>query len=294
MQNQTGGYRGLFVGLSTLDLVYLVTAPPQPNQKIVALDSTIAAGGPATNAAVTFAHLGNHATILASLGQHPIAGLMQADLENYAIAIADLQPQRTESPPVSSILVTQASGERAVVSLNASRSQDQAEDVPAAVWQAIDAPAIDIVLIDGHQMQVGSTIAQQARTRQIPIVVDGGSWKPGFEQVLQFTDYAICSANFLPLGCQTVAEVAAYLAALGVNHIAITQGERPILVWEHQQFSEIPVPPVPVVDTLAAGDILHGAFCHFILDRSFTAALAQASQIAARACQFFGSRRWMK
>ncbi|MCY7284866.1 MAG: sugar kinase, partial [Cyanobacteria bacterium CAN_BIN43] len=45
--------QGLFVGLVTLDLVYLVTALPQSNQKIVALEDSMTAGGPAANAAVT-------------------------------------------------------------------------------------------------------------------------------------------------------------------------------------------------------------------------------------------------
>ena len=46
--------RGLFVGLVTLDVVYLTDHPPTRNQKIVASDYTVAAGGPATNAAVAF------------------------------------------------------------------------------------------------------------------------------------------------------------------------------------------------------------------------------------------------
>ena len=47
-------YHGLFVGLVTLDLIYLADCPPQNNQKIVATDYTAAAGGPAANAGVTF------------------------------------------------------------------------------------------------------------------------------------------------------------------------------------------------------------------------------------------------
>ena len=50
--------RGLFVGLTTLDLIYHADHPPQANQKVVAKDMMFAAGGPATNAAVAFAALG--------------------------------------------------------------------------------------------------------------------------------------------------------------------------------------------------------------------------------------------
>ena len=49
---------GLFVGLTTLDFIYLSEGLPQSNEKIVALDTAISTGGPATNAAVTFAYFG--------------------------------------------------------------------------------------------------------------------------------------------------------------------------------------------------------------------------------------------
>jgi sugar/nucleoside kinase (ribokinase family) len=54
---------GLFVGLSTLDIVYRVAAPPGPDEKVQAAGQDLAAGGPATNAAVTFAALGGAATL---------------------------------------------------------------------------------------------------------------------------------------------------------------------------------------------------------------------------------------
>jgi sugar/nucleoside kinase (ribokinase family) len=55
----------------------------------------------------------------------------------------------------------------------------------------------------------------------------------------------------------------------------------------------IDVPTVQAVDTLGAGDIFHGAFCHYILRENFPTALKQAAHIASFSCQFFGTRRWM-
>ena len=59
------------------------------------------------------------------------------------------------------------------------------------------------------------------------------------------------------------------------------------------QMGSIDVPTVKIIDSLGAGDIFHGAFCHFILFKSFVEALTQASLIAAASCQAFGTRRWM-
>jgi sugar/nucleoside kinase (ribokinase family) len=280
--------KGLFIGLITLDFIYLTSKFPNPNQKIVASDYTVAAGGPATNAAVTFSYLGNQSTILGVVGTHSIERLIRSDLEYYKVAIADLDPNRTEPPPVSSIIVTQGTGDRAVISLNATKAQIPSDRIPPDNLQNVD-----LVLIDGHQMEVSYAIAQQAKSKNIPIVIDGGSWKPGFENLLPLVDYAICSANFYPPNCHNQQEVVSYLSKIGIAHIAITHGEKPIQYHSNNTTDSIEIPKINPIDTLGAGDIFHGAFCHYILQTSFPKALESAAKIASHSCQFFGTRHWM-
>lgn len=286
---------GLSIGLSTLDMIYLASGPPQANQKLVAQDSLLAAGGPATNAAATFAHFNNTAHLLSAMGQHPLTQLMRSDLENLKppVILNDLIPSQTQSPPVSSIVVTQTTGERAVISLNAQRQIAQPHQIPKDLWQKITTNTIDIILIDGHQIPVSLAIAQQAT--EIPTVLDGGSWKPGLENLLPYIDYAICSVDFHPPGCQDIQATMDYLKRTLPKpaHIAITQGGQPILYWNGTE-GTVPIPKIFPVDTLGAGDIFHGAFCHFILHSDFPQALAQAAQVAATACQSFGTRAWMQ
>ncbi|MEI6444335.1 MAG: sugar kinase [Nostocales cyanobacterium ELA583] len=278
----------LFVGLITLDIIYLADSPPQNNQKLVATNYTVAAGGPATNAAVTFSHLGNQATVLGVLGSHPMTQLICSDLENYQVAIIDLDSNKDTPPPVSSIIVTQSTGERAVISINAIKTQANITSIPANSLENVD-----IVLIDGHQMEVSKIIAQIAKTKNIPVVIDGGSWKPGFEEILPFVNYAICSANFYPPNCQNQQDVFAYLENFNISHIAITQGENPIQYLNCGQSGVVNVPQIQPVDTLGAGDIFHGAFCHYILETNFREALALAGNTAAKSCQHFGTRHWL-
>ncbi|MBW4614226.1 MAG: sugar kinase [Desmonostoc vinosum HA7617-LM4] len=282
-------FRGLFVGLVTLDLIYLAESAPKNNQKMVAADYTVAAGGPATNAAVTFSHLGNQAQVLGVVGSHPMTQLIREDLASHKVAIADLDSTIDAIVPVSSIIVTQATGERAVISINAIKTQKTSVSIPSDILQNVD-----IVLIDGHQMIVGCAIAQMAKSQNIPVAIDGGSWKPGFEQLLHFVDYAICSANFYPPNCHTEEEVFGYLSEFNIQHIAITHGGKAIQYLSGSKTGTVDVPHTQAVDTLGAGDIFHGAFCYHILQTSFMNALTQAADIAAYSCQFFGTRRWMQ
>jgi sugar/nucleoside kinase (ribokinase family) len=291
---------GLFVGLTTLDFLYLVDHFPDRNQKIVALDSAIAAGGPATNAAITFGYLGNQVKLLSVVGNHALSQVIRQDLANQSIHSIDLEPTWLESPSVSSVIVTQQTGERAVISLNATKFQAKLQQIPPDILTDID-----IVLIDGHQMAISEAIASQAQAKNIPVVIDGGSWKAGFEKVLPFIDYAICSANFRPPNCQNQADIFKYLKSYSIPQIAITQGDKPIQYIGQNYLGEITIDPINAVDTLGAGDIFHGAFCHFIvnhfkntaqpiLENNFREALIFSAKIASQSCQSFGTRSWMK
>ncbi len=290
----------LFVGLTTLDLIYLVEQAPQANQKAVAQNFCMAAGGPATNAAIAFATLQNHLPpslsppitphLLTSLSQHPLAQLAQADLQTHGVIPVDLTPTNSEPLPLSSIWVHAGTGDRTVVSLNATRVQASADAIPADILDDVA-----IVLMDGHQMAVSEVIAQAAQAKGIPVIVDGGSWKPGFERVLRYCNGVIASANFCPPGTQTEAEGVQFLQALGIPHIAITHGAGAIAFWENGQAGSISVPTIQAVDTLGAGDIFHGAFCHFWLQENlFELALQRAAEVGAIACQSFGTRAWIQ
>jgi len=281
---------GLFIGMSTLDLIYLTENMPEANQKIVALDQSISAGGPATNAAVTFNHLGNKANLLTIIGNHPISNLISQDLEQLSLNIIDLEKNRKETPPVASIIVTKSTGDRAVISINATKFQARKEQLSKDILKNIA-----IVLIDGHQMEISAEIARQAKAKNIPVVIDGGSWKKDFDTVLPHVDYAVCSSDFYPPNCRDRAAVFNYLEKFNIPHIAITNGAKAIAYLSRGERGEITIPLVPdIVDTLGAGDIFHGAFCHYILQHNFKQALTESAKIASQSCQFFGTRKWLE
>jgi sugar/nucleoside kinase (ribokinase family) len=289
--------QGLFVGLTTLDCLYLTTHFLQSNEKIVAIDQLLTVGGPATNAAITFAHFGHQSSLMSVVGNHSLTTIINQTLKDYGVQGFDLAPTFSASPAVSSIITTQGTGERAVVSINATKLQVNFDDLDLNLIDLLE--QIDLVLIDGHQMLISAAIAEQAQQQNIPVVLDGGSWKNGLETVLPYINYAICSANFYPPTCQNTDQVCNYLQNYKIPHFAITQGAKPIIYHSFGQRGEIPVPTIKAVDTLGAGDIFHGAFCHYLLDNnldehSFPKSLSQAVRIAQLSCQYFGPHQWMK
>ncbi len=273
------------MGLTTLDCIYRVEQVPTADEKVVAQDNLMVAGGPATNAAVMFRHLGNEAIVLSALGQHPVTSLIRSDLKKQGVNHIDLLPDKASSPPLSTIMVTAATGERAVVSRNAVDLQGAAPD-DVTPWLE----GIDVVLVDGHQMELGQSIAEGARQRHIPVVVDAGSWKPGFDAVFSQSTSVIAASKFRLPGQTTPEQTLFTLHKMGMVEGAMTFGPDPIQWFAEHARGHIAVPQVAVQDTLGAGDMLHGAFCHYRLLLDFPPALLAAAEQAAHMCQFFGPR----
>lgn len=281
--------KGIFVGLATLDVIHRVQTVPLAGTKIVAQGQMVLVGGPATNAAIAFSGLGTRATVITTLGTHPVANLIRQELEQLSVSYLDINQAFRGAPPISSIFVL-PDGSRTVVSANATRIPI----VPAVVSLA-EMQDASILLVDGHFMESGIAWARQARAQGISVVLDGGSWKPNTEELVKSVDIAICSANFRPPRCESEGDVIAFLAAHGVRKIAITNGEHPVRYVVDDHEGSFPVARVPVVDTLGAGDIFHGAFCaYYTISHDFVQSLLNARTIATESVKYEGTREWMK
>jgi sugar/nucleoside kinase (ribokinase family) len=269
--------------------VYSVDEFPSPNSKVVARSQEVFAGGPATNASIAFGHLGGEPTLVSAVGRHAMASAIGEELRRYSVTLIDLNPDFDKAPVISSVSVNEI-GERNVISANATR----VDALPAQVDEAALEQA-SIVMVDGHYMQACLAWSSAARARGIQVVLDGGSWKDGTEELLRSIDTAIFSADFMPPGCSSADGVIEHLQGCGVASIAITNGAEPIRFFSCGTSGTLPVPQVQLVDTMGAGDILHGAFCYYASTGcAFVPALRDAAQVASESCRFHGTREWMK
>lgn len=280
--------RGLFVGLATLDLVQRVGRRPGVNEKVVAQRSDMAAGGPAAVAAVTFGALGGRSVLLSALGPGPVARLAAAELNGAGVRIVDAWAAGTDLC-ISAITVVDDTGQRSVVSRNA-------EDLTAA--PPADLPALvgdsDVVLIDGHHPELAVAAARAAQTLEIPVVLDCGSPKPVYTELVPLADAVVCSANFAADPGRSDAAAAALLAD-GARLVAMTAGASPVRWWTRQDSGALVVPRVAVRDTVGAGDVLHGAVA-FARARGVTdpeRALSFGIAVASLRVQHVGPRAWL-
>ncbi|WP_400109914.1 PfkB family carbohydrate kinase [Cellulosimicrobium funkei] len=287
-------------GLVTLDVVQVVDALPGPDEKVVARSLAATFGGPAANAAATAVALGVPTTLVTAVGHGPLAAVVRSELEAAGVALVDAADGAAgrAQPAVSTVLVTRATGERAVVSTNASGFDDLTDAplvVPGRAADLLDAlgPG-DVLLLDGHHPGLALRVARRARERGCVVVLDGGSWKPDAPAMIGLCDAVVVSADFRPPGVATD-DVLDVVAALGPRLVARTRGPLPVEVLDAGERYEVAVPrPGAVVDTLGAGDVVHGAFAAAVArGSSWRLALEDAVRVASRSVEHAGARGWI-
>jgi sugar/nucleoside kinase (ribokinase family) len=281
--------KGLFLGLTTIDILYGVGTHPTPNEKLKAEWQLTYAGGPVANAAVAFSALGNKSHLCSGLGNHPATDLATRDLAEYGVRFHDCTAQPDGHPVLSSILINSMTGDRCVIYSNTDE-RSLLEEIDYGMYLS----DCEILLLDGYYLSQAVILAKSARERGVKVVFDGGSWKNGLDDLLPSVDYAICSENFVPPGCTDVESVFDYLLRYEMTGCAVSRGSNSIVAYECGRKYFIEVAEVNATDTLGAGDILHGAFCNYILSHSFKNSLQRAAAVASESCRYYGTRQWIK
>ena len=268
------------VGLCTVDLVQRVHTLPAPGVKVQSLSVEVAAGGPATNAAVAVAALGGRVRLATVLGTHPLARLAAEDLSSCGVELMDVLPNRAAPPAVSAVTVRAADGERTVVSHNAAGVSAPPE---------VDLSGADAVLVDGHHPTLALHAAKQARARGIPVVLDAGSWKPILTELLPYVDVCARSSTFVAS------------EPLTTPVVITTNGPAPVTWTVGAAQGEVPAQRTTARDTAGAGDVWHGAFTLAVArqGRVPTAAdlppmIEYANRAAAVRIQHEGARAWVE
>lgn len=214
----------------------------------------------AANAAVAVARLGGEAVFWGPVGEDSVADIMHAQLQAEGVDAGGLRRFAGLQSSTSAILVD-ARGERLVVGYRGSALAAPAD------WLALDEIAgAGALLADVRWPQGALAALRAARRAGVPGVLDGDSAeRPILQALAKEAGYALFSEAGLACFCGD-GELEAGLRqalALGARLAAVTLGERGVLWIESgaaEDLHQLPAYTVPVVDTLAAGDVFHGAF----------------------------------
>ena len=280
--------RILCLGHAAHDLIYRVPSIPATPIKVLATSFSECGGGMAANAAVAIARLGGEAVYWGRVADDALGRRIFADLEAEGVDVRSARRVPGCRSPCTSILVAD-NGERLVCSF-----ADPALDSDPAWLPLAHIPSFDVVLADVRWPRGAARVLDEARGQHRPALLDADV---AAADVLSDLSARASHVLFSEAGLAVIANGQSTGAALrqarSDSHqvIGVTLGAEGFLWLEGGVERHLPAPPIVPVDTLAAGDVWHGAFALALAENNDVEAAARfAGAAAAIKCQRPGGR----
>ncbi len=271
--------RVICVGHAALDRIFSVASWPAGSGKIAAHRFEESGGGMAANAAAAIARLGGEAVFWGPTGDDAIAAAIQAQFVADGVDAGCLRRIEGCTSSHSAVLVD-GRGERLVVGLRGSALQAPADWLPLGQIGSAGALLADVRWPSGAQRAL-----QAARDAGIAAILDAEIAPVQILDVLaRAADHIVFSQRGLETYCGEDGEAGLRrVLGYGARVAAVTQGEAGVLWIESaapRELRRCPAFPVDTVDTLAAGDVFHGAYALALAEG---ARIADAMRFAAAA-----------
>ena len=281
----------LSVGALTLDTILRVETLPAHQGKFIASDGVQIASGMATSAACAAHRLGADVSLWASAGDDLVGDHLVAAIEVEGVDCTYVRRVRGARSALASILVD-AHGERIIVPFYDRLAQADPEALPAA-----DLSAFDAVLVDVRWPGAAALALEAARAIGRPAILDADTApRDVLEHLLPLASHIVASEPAARILCsqeQDPRQACEALARRSDAFVAVTGGAAGTWWFDRATGSSrhVAAPKIKAVDTLAAGDVFHGAFAVGLAEAMpIEQALRFASAAAALKCLRFGGR----
>jgi len=283
--------RLLSVGALTLDTILRVEALPVTQGKYLASQALQIASGMAASAACAARRLGAETYLWASVGDDAAADALITGIEAEDVDCSLVRRVAGGSSAVSSILVD-TRGERIIVPYYDPVTQAEPDGPPT-----IDFAKLDAVLADVRWPGASAAALNAACEAGTPAILDADVASLAvLEKLLPLATHIVASEPAAAILCGASTdpgEACAMLARRTGVFVAVTAGSAGTYWFDEgmQRVRHVPAPRVEAVDTLAAGDVFHGAFAVGLAEKMPPDAIIRfAGAAAAIKCTRFGGR----
>ena len=272
----------LTVGALALDTIFRFEHLPTTPGKYLPLETVQVAQGMATAQAATIVRLGGRARLWASIGDDATGERITDDLAAAGIELGALRRVPGATSGFSSIFMDRA-GERIIVPHYDAAIRTRPDAVP-------DLSDVSSISVDVRWPDAAEIALHAARDLGVPGILDvEAAPEDVLDRLVPIASHLIASqpGAFALTGEPDPAKAVAILAGSHAEFVAVTAGERGVY-WPggHQ-----PAFKVAALDTLAAGDVFHGAFAYGLAEGwEIAPTIRFASAAAAIKCTRFGGR----
>ncbi len=282
--------RLIFLGAVGLDTILAVPALPTGPGKFLPTAMVQVAEGMAASAAATAARLGGRASLWGRVGDDATGARIREELARDGVEVSGLRAIPAAHSVVSTILVA-PDGERIIVPFYDPALGSDTNWLDLASIKSADAVQADVRWPEGAR-----AILSEARKAGVTAVLDADTGPVEIiAELAALASHAVFSepAAASLAGAHDPAESTRILARRFEGFIAVTAGADGCFWFDRQagDVRHLPAPRVTAIDTLAAGDVFHGAFTLMLAEgRSEPEAIRFASAAAAIKCTRFGGR----
>jgi sulfofructose kinase len=288
MRKPVNPSRVLCVGVAVLDNIFAISQFPNEPTKVFAQNFRQIGGGPAANAAVTISRLGGEVSLWARVGDDSVGAGVISELSEYGVDTSTIRRVPGRRTGVSSVMVDEQ-GERFIVAF-----ADKELDTDPS-WLPSRLPdGTDILLCDVRWPAASERILHMAQERGIPTVLDADLTNDdAVERLIGLSNHAVFSAPALKRLAGTDDVEGGLRAAQSRTRgtVSVTLGSDGFAWLEEGRIRRVHAFSVDAVDTLAAGDVFHGAFALALAERhSMEEAGRFAGAAAALKCTRWGGR----
>ena len=254
----------LCVGIATMDTIVLVERYPKANERVIALDSVRACGGPATTAAVTLARLGVDVALSCVVGD---------DEDGHAI-IAMLKRERIDSSNVlidpnlrtanGTIVVSKSEQTRAIMVQPHNQRPTKPSNINDYQWIHVDQFGMQAVKEWG--------------------IVRGGNTKLSID--IGYATEGLNSGDYDLYAPSENITTDVSSAKSDNNIVVVSKGGEGSVYSDGINSGVVPAIKTEVVSTLGAGDVFHGALVATqIWNKPIEEAVTIANIVAGLSCR---------
>lgn len=284
--------RILVVGIATLDIINSVNGYPSEDSEVRACSSVLRRGGNGANTAVVLAQLGHACDWAGVLSDDRDADFISADLTSFAVDLTHSYRVGGGRTPTSYITVNLHNGSRTIIHYR---------DLPeftAARFASIDLRPYAWLHVEGRNCEETRSMLQSARRQRpdLPISIEIEKPRPGIDSLFEFADLLLFSRAFADANGYADAEtlLRSVRAQLPQAELVCAWGAAGAWLSRSNADDCVHAPavtPVPVIDTLAAGDTFNAALiaarCR---GQDLTTAVRYACRVAGYKCGRHGLR----
>jgi sulfofructose kinase len=256
--------------------------------KVMASQRCTVVDGMAVSAACAFKKLGGQAQVWARVGEDAEAQAIRQALALEGVDVSGLHTVPGARSSHAAVIVD-AQGQRLVVPFH-----DPQVDASPDWLPLHELAQADLLHCDVRWPEGALAALHAARQRGVRTMVDGDvAPQAVLQSLMPLADYAVFSDAGLRAytGLHDVKEALLQVAQKHSLHVGASCGEDGYYWVEDVGIQHAPALAVQAVDTLAAGDVFHGALALAILEGQ---AMAQAARFACAAaslkCTQFGGR----